>query len=45
MKIDGLDDDKVYDATNIKHALLRVFYNILDQLKKGYILKILSRGV
>ena len=48
IKIDGLDDDQVYDATNIlatKHDLLRVFYNISDQLKKGYILKILSHGV
>lgn len=49
MKIDGLDDGQVHDATNIlviKHDLLRVFYNVPNQLKKGYILKIqiLSRG-
>ncbi|GMN22149.1 hypothetical protein TIFTF001_043459 [Ficus carica] len=47
MKIEGLDDDQLYDATNIlatNHDMLRVFYNIPDQLKKGYILKVLSRG-
>ena len=46
MKIEGLDDDQLYDATNIlatNHGMLRVFYNIPDQLKKGYILKVLSR--
>ncbi|GMN58453.1 hypothetical protein TIFTF001_027549 [Ficus carica] len=47
MKIEGLDDYQLYDATNIlatNHGMLRVFYSVPEQLKNGYILKVLSSG-
>ncbi|GMN65503.1 hypothetical protein TIFTF001_034563 [Ficus carica] len=47
MKSEGLDDDQLYDVTNIlatNNDMLRVFYNIPNQLKIVYILKVLSHG-
>ena len=48
MKVNALNEDQIIDATIMlasKHDLLRVFFSMPDNLKRGYVLKMLYRGV
>ncbi|ESR33672.1 hypothetical protein CICLE_v10006825mg [Citrus x clementina] len=47
-KIEGLGEQEILDAIDIlatKHDKLRVFFNLPNELKKGYILRKIGRGL